>query len=633
MTGRHKLAVLGLVAAVFAAYARVATNEFVNYDVEAYILDNPPVRQGLTLAGVRWAFTAAHSANWHPLTWLSHMLDVELWELDPTGHNLTSVALHALNAVLLLVFLARASGRFAASLAVAALFALHPLRVESVAWVAERKDVLSGCFAFLTLFAYERWVRRPGAGRYALVLLCFALGLLAKPMLVTLPCLLLLLDLWPLRRTFRWRLVLEKLPLFALAGASSAVTFLVQRSAGVTHAELELPLAERAANALVAYVAYLGKTVWPADLACFYPHPSLVGADLTRALYLPAAGAVVLLALVSALVLVRLRRAPELFVGWAWYLGMLVPVIGLVQVGHQAHADRYAYLPLVGIYVAAAFGVERWLAGRGAGARRAAAWATAALVAAFAVVTFVQVGRWRDSFALWEQALRATRNNYMAHHLYGATLARAGRNAEAERHFATALRIRPSHFLAHFSWAEALEAQGQGAGAEGHWREVVRQAPDYAPGHFRLAHHLAGKGDHAGAAAAYERGLALEPGNVDGAMGLGLSLAQLAAAAPDSAELLARAEASFRAVLAARPRDAEAHYALAWIALRRERFDEAEGHLLRALEIRPNYADAHANLGYAYFRLGQREPARRHLEEALRLQPGHAEARATLERL
>ncbi len=632
MSGRRQLLVLALVTAVFAAYARVAVNEFVNYDVEAYVLDNPHVRGGLTLSGVRWAWTSSHSANWHPLTWLSHMLDVELWGLAPAGHNLTSVALHALNAVLLLVFLARATGRFAPSLAVAALFALHPLRVESVAWVAERKDVLSGCFWMLTLLAYERWVRRGGRLRYGLVLLWLVLGLLSKPMLVTLPFVLLLLDLWPLCRPRGARLVVEKLPLFALAAASCVATFLVQRAAGVTHS-VGLPLGHRVANALVAYAVYLGKTVWPARLACFYPHPSLVGGDLTRTLFLPAAGAAVLLVVVSALALARLRRSPELFVGWAWFLGTLVPVIGLVQVGHQAYADRYAYLPLVGVYVAAAFGADRWLAGRGVGACRAAAWASGALAAALAAATFLQVGRWRDSLTLWEHALRATRDNYMAHHLYGGTLARAGRSDEAERHFAAALEIRPGHFLAHFSWAEALEARGQGAAAERHWREVVRLAPGFAPGHFRLAHHLAGAGDHAGAVEAYGRGLALEPGNADGTMGLGLSLGQLAAAAPEDAELLARAEACFQRVLAVRPRDAAARFSLGWIALRRDRLEEAGEHFRQALELRPDYAEAHANLGYVYARLGRREEARRHLEEALRLDPTQAAARATLDAL
>ena len=360
---RILLAALLLAVGAFALYSPAFGHAFVSYDDGPYVTENPHVRAGLTRESVVWAFTEFHSANWHPLTWLSHMLDVELFGLDAGAHHRTGALLHALAAGLCLLALVALTGRFWASLLVAALFAAHPLRVESVAWVAERKDVLAGVFFFATLLAYAAYARRPSRKRYLGVLALVALGLLAKPMLVTLPCVLLLLDLWPLRRTERpLALLKEKLPLLAMVAAACVVTVFAQREGGAVRTFEAIPLGARVANSVEAYALYLGKAFLPTDLAFFYPHrivASESGFHL-RAFTFVAGGW--LLAVTAAAVLLRGSRA--LLVGWLWYLGMLVPVIGLVQVGAQEMADRYAYLPLVGVTIALVFGLEELVSDR-----------------------------------------------------------------------------------------------------------------------------------------------------------------------------------------------------------------------------------------------------------------------------
>lgn len=376
-----------LFLATFAVYLQVGQFDFVNFDDPEYITNNYHVRQGITPEGIRWAFTSVEAANWFPLTRLSHMLDVELFGLRSGWHHLASVLIHALAALLLFAFLNRASHARWPSAFVAFLFALHPLHAESVAWVAERKDVLCAFFWFLALWAYVR-------ARHLLVVVAFCLGLMAKPMIVTLPFVLLLVNVWPLGRPRTWALLREKLPLFALSAGAAIATYLVQRASGAVRALDLFPLGLRIENALVTYVIYIARTIWPARLAAFYPYPAQV--HPAQAPLWQAALAGLLLALISVLVLRSFRNRPYLAVGWLWYLGTLVPVIGLVQVGAQARADRYMYVPMVGLAIMLAWGVAEWRSKPILAAIPAVACVAAALMA----TTWVQAGYWHQRDAL-----------------------------------------------------------------------------------------------------------------------------------------------------------------------------------------------------------------------------------------
>jgi hypothetical protein len=407
---------LVLCLAVAAVFGRAVGHEFVSFDDGVYVTKNEHVRAGIGIESLRWAATSFEGGSWHPLTWLSHLLDVELFGLAPAGHHATSVLLHAATTLVLLLALHALSGSLWPSAFATALFALHPLRAESVAWVAERKDVVAGLGFVLALLAYARYVRRPSAGRLAGVALAMTAALLAKPSVVTLPFVLLLLDVWPLRRLdlfarpFPGRrlvaLCTEKLPLFGLAVGASALSLVAQAAIGAVTSLEAAPLAMRVANALLAYAAYLRMSVWPTELAFFYPYPKqLPWAELV--------GAAALLVSLTALAFAQLRRRPWLAVGWLWFLGVLVPMIGLVQVGAQAHADRYSYLPSIGLAVAFAWSVAEG-AGRWPRARRGIALGAALLVVASAAATWRQVGTWRDDRTLYVHALAVTRDNFKA---------------------------------------------------------------------------------------------------------------------------------------------------------------------------------------------------------------------------
>ncbi len=441
-----------LALAVVSLYAPVLHHEFVNYDDDLYITDNPWLEQGLSRDGVSWAFRSVRGANWYPLTRLSFLAEEEIHGLSPAGVHATNVLLHAASAVLLLLALARMTGRLGASTAAAALFALHPFAVESVAWATERKGLLAGLFWMAALRVYAGVGRAPLSWRRSTaVALCLAACLMAKPVGVTLPFVLLLLDAWPLGRLHPGsgaaagragvspaRALAEKAPLFALAAASAAATFVAQRAAGVVVAVEQLPLGQRFANAAVAYVTYLRRFLWPSDLAVFHPHPE--GS-------LPAATVVFSLALllgVTALALWQRWRRPWLLVGWLAYLGPLVPMLGLVQVGAQATADRYAYLPMVGLCVLAAWGGAE-LAGRGRARRAAVALATAGVLAALALSARQQLRHWRSSESLFTHALAVTKRNHVAHAQLGMALLAQGRTAEGLAQLRESLRVRPGY--------------------------------------------------------------------------------------------------------------------------------------------------------------------------------------------
>ena len=541
------------------AYWPVVQCGYLNLDDDLYVTANPAVWGGLTLAGARWAFTTTHAGFWHPLTWLSHMLDVELWGPGPTGPHATNLLLHVANVVLLLLLLVRSTGALWPSAAVAALFALHPLRVESVAWVAERKDLLCGLFALTTIWAYVRYAERPRPGRYALVALSLALGLMAKPMLVTLPLVLLLLDRWPLRRGTSLRLVVEKIPLLGLAASAAVAHMLTAQRAGAIGHLARFPLEARLANALVSYARYLGKTLWPSGLAVFYPYPNAWPAS-------ELAGAAVLLMAVTLLAIVQMRRRPYLLVGWLWFLGMLFPVSGVVQAGSQAMADRFTYLPLIGLFVMAAWGGRDLLA-RWPVPPPALEACALALLLALGCTTWRQVGYWHDSTRLFTHALEVTSANWLAHNNLGDALAREGKLEEATQHFAESVRLEPSNPDAHYNLGVVLHRQGRPAEAIEHYRDALRLAPNYPNAHNNLGVAL------------------LDGGEVEQAID---ELQQ--------AFLLRQ--------------DAGTHFNLGLALATRGRTDEAIEHYREAVRLKPDFG-----------------AARQHLADALALQPKADEAR------
>jgi tetratricopeptide (TPR) repeat protein len=506
--GRATWICVALAVITVAVYAPVRGHEFVSFDDEAYVRANPHIAGGLTWEAVRWAFTSGYAANWHPLTWISHALDVSLFGMNAGAHHVVNLVLHVANTLLLFDVLRRATGALGRSAFVAALFAVHPLHVESVAWVAERKDVLSTLFWMLTLEAYVAWTRAPNARRYALVLLAFAAGLMSKPMLVTLPFALLLLDVWPLRRmtdaASAKRLVVEKIPLFLLAAASSVVTFLVQRAEGAVAGFEANPVGDRVANALISYVIYARNMFWPARLAAIYvqerPLPTWKGV-----------AAAALLALVTILAVRGARRRPWFVVGWLWFLGTLVPVVGLVQVGMQSMADRYTYVPLVGLFVVVAWVATEladWERRRGAALPAAAVLATLAC----AVVARRQVETWKDSETLWRHAVDVEPDNAAAHNYLGDHLCWLGRWDEAVAEFREFVRISPDSAEARNNLGYALMKRGDFGAAEAALREALQRDSAFADAHENLGFTLRSQGRLDDAVVELNEALRLRPG-------------------------------------------------------------------------------------------------------------------------
>jgi len=512
-TRRWQPLLIGLLALLpLATFWPVLRSGFIILDDDAYVSSNASVRNGLTWAGVRWAFTTGHEANWHPLTWLSHMADVSLFGLNPAGHHATSLVLHVVNTLLLFVVFRGLTKDSLRSAWVAALFAVHPAHVESVAWVAERKDVLSTAFWLATMWAYGSWVRKRRAGRYVVVLLFFAAGLMAKPMLVSLPLVLLLLDDWPLRRFGEGKegwtpatLILEKAPLFLLAAASSIVTLLVQRAGGAVGTLEKFPLRARAGNALVAYVHYLKMLFWPVDLAVLYPHP---GTSLSGGEVLLAA---ILLTALSAAVFALRRRAPYLFVGWFWFVVTLLPVIGLVQVGVQGMADRYTYVPFIGLFVAMAWGVPA-LARRWRPARVAVRAAAVAVLLASAAAAAVEVRLWKNTEALFVHALQTTKNNFVVENNLGDHLSNTGRPADALPHITEALRLRPNSFEANINMGRSLVALDRLDESIPYFSRAARIDPHSTVALNNLARARFLQGEVAEAIPLYEAAVAAAPG-------------------------------------------------------------------------------------------------------------------------
>lgn len=584
-----------LLAVTIMVYWQTGSNEFINFDDPGYVTQNAQVKAGLSRPGLLWAFTSTTESNWHPLTWLSHMMDCQLFGMNPKGHHLVSALLHAANTALLFLFLCRMTGAKWQSAFVAALFALHPLHVESVAWVSERKDVLSTLFGFLTILAYARYVERPSLLRYLTALIAFVLGLMAKPMLVTLPFVLLLLDYWPLGR---WpessiegrspsppplKLLLEKAPFFFLAAVSSVATFLVQQKGGSVLPLAKLPLLQRIENAIVSYVRYIGKTLWPSDLAVYYPFPeNLPGWQV--------AGSLLVLIGFLLLALWQARRRPYLIVGLLWFLGTLVPVIGLVQVGVQSMADRYTYVPLIGLFLIIGWGIPELF--QGWRQRRVfLPIAAAGCLAGLTVCTWQQIGYWQNSAKLFRHAIAVTTANSLVCDKLGLAFLEQGRFDEAIDQFNAALKYQPNNALTYNNLGIAYKDKGMIDEAIENFQIATKLMPKHVEAYFNLGNAYQKKGWFDKAIANYQNAIRL------------------------------------------RPEYAEAFNNLGNTYYMEGSVDKAIECFQITLKLNPYVADAHFNLGNIYLRKGLRNQARTEFEATLKLNPGDFEAQRLLNSL
>jgi len=580
---------LALAAATLAVYGQTASHGFISYDDDQYVYENSTVRAGLTASNIAWALTTFFYANWHPVTWLSHMLDCQLFGLDAGYHHLVNVGLHLAGAILLLLVLWRTTRRLWPSAIVAAIFALHPMHVESVAWVSERKDVLSTFLGMLALWLYVRYVEAPTVRRYLWVALVFALGLMAKPMLVTFPFVLLLLDYWPLGR-LKWppawpalrSLLWEKAPLLALAAIDSVLTFDAQRSFGAVVALGRLPFSARLANVAAAYVSYLGKAVWPVDLAVLYPAHGLPAETVGLA-------ALLMLAVTAGAVWAA-RQRPYVLVGWLWYVGMLVPVIGLVQVGVQSMADRYTYVPFVGLSIGVVWGAADLVRNRLALQKGAAGIAMLAVIL-LAAMAYRQTACWKSSETLFEHTLAVTEGNYIIYNNLGVVVSGEGKHEGALAYFQRALAIHPDYVEAHANLGHEWLKAGRFDKALPELNEALRLKPTLAAARADLGVLLAAGGRLEEARGHLEEAVHLAPANPD------------------------------------------AHSNLCYVLGRLGRTEEAMAHCREALRLKPNFPDARYNLGNAFAAQGKKAEALAEFSKALAANPSHAGARMAMENL
>ncbi len=569
-----------LAIVTFAIYAQLLRCPFIEFDDNLYVKENPNIHSGLTLQNIKWAFTTTHSANWHPLTWLSHMLDCQIFGLNPAGHHLTNILLHTLNTILLFLVLNAMTHALWRSAFVAAAFALHPLHVESVAWIAERKDVLSTFFWMLTLAAYYRYTQRPAVSSYLLALVLFVLGLMAKPMLVTLPFVLLLLNYWPLNRidikNIREliRLTIEKLPFFILSAVSSIITLIVQQKGGAVVEITTLPAKSRMANALVSYLRYIEKTVWPAKLSIFYPfkHPH-------TSQVVPA---IIVLFIISIIVIYFARNRKYLLTGWLWYLGTLVPVIGLVQVGQQAFADRYTYIPSIGLFIIASwtvFDLSQKIPHR----RIILAAISIAVISTLSVLTYIQAGYWRDSVTLFQHAIDVTKNNARMYHNLGLAYGHLEQYPQAIEAFRKSIRIDPHDPESYQNLALAYSKSGRYAESF----EASRQA------------------------------IALEPNSPHIYYNLGKALGQ---SGRDS-----EAISAFQKAVELKPDFAKAYSDLGIAYINTQQYPKAIEALTKALSLAPNTPEDLCNLGIAYYLAGDKNSALKQYQILTKLDPNWAD--------
>jgi len=630
----HCLVIVVLALLVLSIYGRVGGFSFVGLDDSLYVYKNAEVQKGLTKEGIGWAFTTFHAANWHPLTWLSHMADVELFGIDTGWHHRVNVLFHLLNTVLLFLVLSQMTGGVWQSAFVAALFAVHPLHVESVAWIAERKDVLSTLFWILTMGAYWRYVQRPCMGRYLPVIILLTIGLMCKPMLVTLPFVLLLLDWWPLGRitsadssdfpsrrgslSMIFRLIWEKVPLLGISAISSIITFLAQSSGKAVEPLDSLPLQWRIPNALVSYVTYLWKMVWPSSLAVFYPHPASTQAGIPM---WAIGGGILLLGGFSFIVLWQRRRHPYLAVGWLWYLGTLVPVIGLVQVGNQAMADRYTYVPLIGLFIAIAWVIPN-LFSRGRFRGLILGVLGGAVVVALSIVAWSQVGYWHDSVTLFSRAVTVTENNWLAWNNLGAAYHALGQDEQARVCSQEALKFNPNYVEAWNNLGVIYNNLGQPQQAIIYYREALRIKPDYAEAWNNLGAAYDKLGQPQQAIDHYQEALKFKPDYADAWNNLG--------AAYDKLSQPQQAIDHYQEALKFKPDYADAWYNLGVAYDKLGQPQQAIFYYRGALQIKPYFVEAWYYLGIVYAKNGQFQQAISCFEEALRIKPDFMEAQYNL---
>jgi tetratricopeptide (TPR) repeat protein len=608
-----------LIAMTWLVFGQTVRYDFVNYDDDTYVYANPLITRGLTVSGVIYAFSSKHSGNWHPLTTLSHMLDCQVWGLQAGGHHFTNIVLHTIAVVLLFLILLQMTDALWRSAFVAAVFAVHPLRVESVAWISERKDVLSAVFFMLTLGLYVRYVRYSSVGRYLAVVISFALGLMCKPTLVSVPFVLLLLDYWPLRRfresevkgqparaslgAGRWSavrgLVVEKIPLFALSAAGAGATIWTHETS-IIQIE-QLPFMWRVGNGLVTCLTYIKQMIWPARLAVFYPHPGHT---------LPVweiAVAIVLLPLTTAGAIMLRRKRPYLVTGWFWYLIMLLPVIGLIQVGSQAHADRYTYLPQIGLYILVAWAITDVLASR---LQRRIVGATASVaIIVLAWCAHIQASCWRNGETLWTRAIAVTSGNFIAYDGLGQFLLDHGRLDESIDQFQIALNIDPKYPMARTNLGIALAKKGRVDEAIADFQAVLKYYPNDAKAHFNLGTALLKNGDSQSAIAAFEKALSIQSRYPSAHYSLGMTL--------DDSGRIDEAIAHYQEAVQEDPHFAEAYYLLGNDLFRTSRIDDAIAAYERALQSRRAYPEVENNIGLALLKANRPGEAIAHWEHAV----------------
>jgi Flp pilus assembly protein TadD len=593
------LILLGLAVVTFGIYAQLIGHRFITFDDPTYIQENPMVNRGVTLAGLAWAFTTFYAGNWHPLTWISHMIDSQLFGMFAGGHLLVNALIHAANTLLVFWFLLRTTHARWPSALVAALFALHPLHVESVAWAAERKDTLSTFFGLLSLIAYVRYAEAPSIRRYAWVAIMLALGLLAKPMLVTWPFVMLLLDYWPLRRfqksEVRRRrsvlhgLVVEKIPLFALVAASAVVTSVALSHLGAVRTFTEAPVTLRLSNVLVSYAKYLLLAFWPNGLAVFYPFPR-TGVPAWQII-----GAALLLIAITAFCFFQRKIRPYLIVGWLWFMGTLVPVIGLVQVGAQTMADRYFYIPSIGLFIAIVFGLAD-IAER----QRVAPWLSAAIanvvLLVFATLTDAQIHRWHDSFTLFKHALTVAPSNVIAEDNLGLAMHKNGQLDEAAAHFEKALQIQPNDYTALLTMGVTRFHQGRVPEAIEYAQATIRSEPDAPRAHNLLGMALAKQNRNEAALDEVRRASELAPKDAEIRNNLGLALARLGR--------IPEAINEFHEAVRLEPKKAAAAHAnLGWALLESGRPRESIPEFEATLQLNPEFKAAADGLSQAQAQL------------------------------
>lgn len=558
-----------LVLVTLVGFEQVRHHKFVSYDDNTYVTENPHVTGGINSKSIGWAFTTSHGSNWHPLTWISHMVDCQLFGVNPGAHHIVNLLFHIANTLLLFWVFKKMTGEIWASGFVAAVFAIHPLHVESVAWIAERKDLLSTFFCILTIAAYIKYVRQPGTKKYLLVVLFFVLALLSKPMVVTLPFVLLLLDYWPLDRFKNiGRLIFEKIPLFVLSGILSFITFIVQQRTGAVSDIANVGFNLRVSNAMVSYIDYIVKMIWPVRLAILYPHP----VDRLP-LWQPMVCFILLIGITAGVLYLKRRY---LTMGWLWYVGTLVPVIGLVQVGNQAMADRYTYLPLIGIFVMATWGAAEVLS-KWRYKRILLGVLAAAIIITLTTCTREQVKVWQNSFTLYERALAVTKDNYKIHNNYGVCLGKKGESDEAVMHLSEALRIYPKFSEAHMNIGLAFLMQKKSDEAIKHCKEAIRTNPDWPEAYRCIGRAYAQQGKY---------DLAIQ---------------------------------SYNDALRIRPNYPNVHYNMGQALARQDKYDEAIVYFKKVIETMPDWPGSYYSLGDIYYKLGQIELAIETTKKAIKL--------------